>query len=100
MLRRFEALVFGVAMHAPAVPVIDNVTARPLRSADELRRSLVLQVTAPVLFEESLGWLHASGVRRYVQCGPGGALLGFAKRVAKGARFEAFEDAVGESGGG
>jgi [acyl-carrier-protein] S-malonyltransferase len=97
MVAAFAALVGACAVRDPRLPVIDNVTARPLESADEVRRSLVAQVTAPVLFEESLGRLAAGGTARYVQCGPGKSLLAFARRVAPGAAMQTFEEAAGDA---
>ena len=88
----FARVLEGVEIQPPGLPVIDNVSARPLESADAVRHSLLAQVTAPVLFEESLRWLAARDVDRYVQCGPGKQLLGFARRLLPGARGETFDE--------
>jgi [acyl-carrier-protein] S-malonyltransferase len=54
----------------------------------------VLQVSAPVLFEESLRYLVERGIDEFVQCGPGRSVLDFAKRVLPSARLLPFEEAA------
>ncbi|MEM7411004.1 MAG: ACP S-malonyltransferase [Myxococcota bacterium] len=89
----FRRCLEAVPFRAPELPVIDNVSARPLESADAVRDALLEQVTAPVLFEESLCWLAERGdVDRAIQCGPGKQLLGFARRILREARGETFDE--------
>jgi [acyl-carrier-protein] S-malonyltransferase len=92
MVPEFTALLESAQVSDPLLPVIDNVTARPLRTAAEVRRSLAAQITAPVRFEQSLQWLKEQGVDAYVHCGPGRGPLGFAKRVDAKAKLSQFED--------
>lgn len=94
MLPAFAALAATVPFADPCLPVIDNVTARPLADAAAARQSLIEQITAPVRFEESLHYLVEAGVDRFVQCGPGDALLAFAKRVNRKANLLTFEEAA------
>ena len=74
--------------------MVDNVGARPLTDAASVRRSLVLQVSAPVLFEESLRFLVERGAGEFVQCGPGRNVLEFVKRIHPAARVLPFEEAA------
>lgn len=78
MLPEFADLVAATPIAEPRIPVIDNVTAEPLTDAAAIRRSLVDQIVAPVLFEESLITLARMGVERFIGCGPGAAALKFA----------------------
>jgi [acyl-carrier-protein] S-malonyltransferase len=94
MVPPFTALVDKASFRDPRVPVIDNVGARPLTDAASVRRSLVLQVSAPVLFEESLRFLVERGADEFVQCGPGRSVLDFVKRIHTGARVLPFEEAA------
>lgn len=91
MVPPFAQLVERSNIVDPKLPVIDNVTALPLTDAASVRESLVRQVTAPVLFEESLDYMVGIGVDHFTQCGPGKSLLGFAQRVSRTARTETFE---------
>ena len=94
MVPPFTALVEKTSFRDPTVPVIDNVGARPLTDAASVRRALVLQVSAPVLFEESLRYLVERGVDEFVQCGPGKHVLGFVGRIHSGATLLPFEEAA------
>jgi len=76
-----------VALQAPAVPVISNVTAEPHGGPDEIRRRMVEQVTSSVLWEASIRHLLAQGFTRFIELGPGTALSGFMKRIDKSAQM-------------
>jgi [acyl-carrier-protein] S-malonyltransferase len=65
----------------PSVTVISNVTAEPHGSPDKIVDGLVQQVTSSVRWEESIRYLLARGVARFIEFGPGTALTGFLKRI-------------------
>ena len=91
MVPQFTRLVEAAEIFDPKLPVIDNVTARPLPDAASVRESLIQQLTRPVLFEESLDYLVGEGVDHFIQCGAGKSLLSFAQRVSRTAKTETFE---------
>ena len=91
MVPQFTQLVDAVEIMDPKLPVIDNVTARPLCDAASVRESLIQQLTRPVLFEESLDFMVTEGVDHFIQCGAGKSLLSFAQRVSRSAKTETFE---------
>jgi len=76
-----EALA-AVTILAPSVPIVANVLAFPISDPDEIRSRLVQQVTGMVRWRESVGWLAANGVDRFVEIGAGKVLSGLAKRIA------------------
>jgi [acyl-carrier-protein] S-malonyltransferase len=80
--RMAEALA-GVAIAAPAVPLVANVVAEPVRDVEDIRRLLVRQVTGRVRWRESVGWMAGSGVTEFVEVGAGKALSGMIRRIAK-----------------
>jgi [acyl-carrier-protein] S-malonyltransferase len=65
------------------LPVIANVSARPVRQPDEIRRALIAQVASPVLWEQSVRAIFDSGIRRFVEIGPGTALCGMVRRTVE-----------------
>ena len=68
---------------APSVAVVANVTARPERDPEVLRRLLVEQVTGRVRWRESMEWMAGEGgVTRFAEIGSGKVLTGMAKRIA------------------
>jgi [acyl-carrier-protein] S-malonyltransferase len=66
------------------VPVVLNVTGRPERKAEALRRALIEQVTRPVRWVESVIHMKEMGVESLLELGPGRVLSGLAKRIVPG----------------
>ena len=80
----------SAAIQGPVVPVVANVTARPVSDADAIRRLLVEQVTGRVRWRESVEWMATEGgVTRFVEVGSGKVLTGMAKRIAPDAESQA-----------
>lgn len=70
----------------PIVPIVLNVTGRPTVSGAEIKAALVEQITAPVLWEQSIRWVIAQGVSTFWEFGPGSVLTGLLKRIDPEAR--------------
>jgi [acyl-carrier-protein] S-malonyltransferase len=64
-----------------SVPVIANVSARPLQDPDEIRAALVEQLTGSVRWEESIRHAVAMGAERLIEIGPGTVLAGLFRRI-------------------
>ena len=69
----------------PKVPLVANVSARPLSDPEAIRASLVAQVTGAVRWRESVQLMSARGVDRFVEIGAGKVLAGLIKRIATNA---------------
>lgn len=80
-----------VTMQRPAVPVVANVGAAPLSDPDQIRASLVAQVTGTVRWRECVAYMAGHGVKRFYEVGAGKVLTGLAKKNAP----EATASAVG-----
>ena len=63
------------------IPVYANVTARPVRTSEEIRSLLEQQLTNPVRWEESIRAMIADGATQFVEVGPGKVLQGLVKRI-------------------
>ncbi|RPI06375.1 MAG: [acyl-carrier-protein] S-malonyltransferase [Ignavibacteriae bacterium] len=63
------------------VPVYSNVTAQPMRRADEIRAMLVRQLTSPVRWEEMTAHMIHDGAASMIEIGPGKVLQGLIKRI-------------------
>lgn len=74
------------------VPVVANVSAAPVRTANEIRRALLAQVASPVRWEESVRRMYADGVRIFVEFGPGTTLSGMIARTVGDAKVCHVED--------
>ncbi|NNE25144.1 MAG: ACP S-malonyltransferase [Rhizobiales bacterium] len=75
----------GVEMHAPSVPLVANVLARPVSDPAEIRDCLIEQVTGTVRWRECVGYMADEGVDLFCELGAGKVLSGMVKRNAEGA---------------
>jgi len=73
----------ALAVAAPRIPIVANVTAEPTSDPVVIKRLLIDQVTAPVRWEESVQKLAALGVTRAYELGAGSVLKGLVKRIAE-----------------
>ncbi len=70
---------------APAVPLVANVTADQMSAPDDIRQSLVAQVTGMVRWRESVGFMIENGVDTLYELGAGKVLSGLARRIHRDA---------------
>ena len=76
-------------INCPSVPVVNNVTARPVTDADQIRGDLVTQVTGRVRWRESIEWMAGKndgegGIETFAEPGCGKVLTQMLKRIVKG----------------
>jgi [acyl-carrier-protein] S-malonyltransferase len=64
-------------------PVVTNVEAEPESQGARFAELLEAQVTAPVRFAEMVRRMHALGVTRLLEIGPGRVLTGLAARIER-----------------
>jgi [acyl-carrier-protein] S-malonyltransferase len=81
-----------LALRDPEVPLVNNVDAKIVRTADACRAGLERQVSGAVRWQESVELLSAQGVDTFVEIGPGAVLSGLVRKTAKGARVLNVED--------
>lgn len=72
-----------VEIRSCRIPVVANATAADVREPDEIKRTLLDQLTGTVFFEDSIRKLVADGVTRFIELGPGKVLAGLIKRIAR-----------------
>lgn len=71
----------ATSLRRPSVPLVANATAGPLTDPDEIRDALGRQLTSPVRWTESVRWMIAQGVTRFVEVGPKEVLTGLLRRI-------------------
>ena len=76
----------------PQVPLVNNVHAQVVTSASAVREGLKHQVSAPVLWEESIRRLLREGVELFVEVGPGKVLSGLVRQIDRAAECLRVED--------
>lgn len=73
-------------------PLVNNVDARIVRGAAEVRDGLVRQVSGAVRWQESIERLVQEGVTTFVEIGPGTVLSGLVRKIHRDARVLNVED--------
>ena len=64
------------------MPLINNAEAKPIVKAADIQASLVRQLPSSVLWEDSVKAMAATGVKTFVEIGPGTVLTGLIRRIA------------------
>ena len=64
------------------IPVVGNVAARALRSAEDLRQDIQSQMQSRVRWSETILLLTGQGIASFVEVGTGNVLLGLVRRIA------------------
>jgi [acyl-carrier-protein] S-malonyltransferase len=78
-----EKALAAATLNKPVIPVVANVTARPISEPVDIRRLLVEQVTGRVRWRECVQWMATEGgVTKFVETGAGKQLSGMVKRNA------------------
>ena len=80
IVRSFRGELDAVAFRPPDIPVIGNVYARPISFVD-FRDELEAQLTSQVRWVETIQYVAAQGVARFVEVGPGDVLAGLVRRI-------------------
>ena len=75
-----------------SVPLVNNVRAEEVRSGSEARRGLIDQIPSPVLWDDSVRRMIATGVDTFVEVGPGKVLGGLLRQIDRGLSAANVED--------
>jgi len=81
--KELEAAIEETHFSEPICPVYQNVTASAVNSAAEIKKNLVLQLTAPVKWTQTVEKMLADGATNFYEVGPGKVLQGLVKKVNK-----------------
>lgn len=91
---RMAADLAALAFRDLHLPLVNNVDARLVRAAADVRDGLVRQVSGAVRWQESVELLVREGVTTFVEIGPGTVLSGLVKKIHRDARTLNVEDAA------
>jgi [acyl-carrier-protein] S-malonyltransferase len=81
VIAAFSKVVSNVVFEPPAIPVISNVTARPLTDVGSIRQELVKQLRNCIQWQGSVEYMMHNGVTTFYEIGPGSVLSGLIKRI-------------------
>jgi [acyl-carrier-protein] S-malonyltransferase len=74
--------VDAVAMNAPKIPVIGNVQATVLKTAEDARADIKAQMQSRVRWTDTVKAMSEMGIKSFVEVGTGTVLGGLIKRIA------------------
>ena len=83
-----------INISSPKFPVICNVTGKPVLTASEIKQNLIQQVSASVLWEDSIKLILSKGVINFIEFGPGKVLKGLMRRIDSRAQVVNIEKAA------
>lgn len=74
--KQLAEAIEATTFHTPICPIYQNVDARPHTDTDEIKQNLLLQLTSPVRWTDSVLQMKADGMTEFEECGPGQVLTG------------------------
>lgn len=89
---KLEAVLNEMTIEDAKIPVIANVTAKPMSLASEMKGKLIEQLYSPVLWEDSVQTMIELGVDTFIEIGPGKVLSGLVKKVDRSVKTYSISD--------
>ena len=83
--KEMEDKINKIKFSSPKFMIISNVTAKPEAEINKIKKLLVEQIFSTVKWRESLIEMSNTGIKNYIEIGPGKVLSGMVKRTIKGA---------------
>ncbi|WP_431162646.1 ACP S-malonyltransferase [Flagellimonas beolgyonensis] len=76
------AAIENTKFGTPSCPIYQNVTTTAVSDAGEIKKNLILQLTAPVKWTQSVQQMVKDGATHFVEVGPGKVLQGLVKKIS------------------
>lgn len=75
------AAIEATTFSEPICPVYQNVTATAVSDASEIKKNLIIQLTAPVKWTQTVQQMIADGASSFTEVGPGNVLIGLVGKI-------------------
>ncbi|MCB0458905.1 MAG: ACP S-malonyltransferase [Flavobacteriaceae bacterium] len=75
------AAIENTIFSKPLCPIYQNVTASAVNNADEIKKNLISQLTAPVRWTQSVQQMIKDGATEFTEVGPGKVLQGLVRKI-------------------
>ena len=75
----------------PVCPIYQNYNAKPETDKESIKRNLLLQLTSPVLWSQSVNRMIKDGYKSFYELGPGNTLQGLIRKIDSEATTEKLE---------
>ncbi len=79
--KRFGEVLKKCNIKNTKISSVTNTSAKLIHKADDIRKSLVIQLSNPVLWEDCVRTIASSKINLFIEVGPGKVLTGLVKRI-------------------
>ena len=79
----FKKFVKKLDFKNPNIPIIANITGKPIFDSDSIQKEIVSQICECVQWEKTMKFMIEDGITNFIEIGPGTALSSMAKRMGK-----------------
>lgn len=91
-LEAYNHALDGAAFQSPTIPIIGNVHAKRLTTAEEVRTDLRAQLISRVRWTETIERMLREGVNTFLEIGSGSVLIGLLRRIDRSAKGIALDE--------
>lgn len=85
--KRLERAILDTRFETPICPVYQNVTGIAATDTLDIQQNLIAQLTAPVLWTQSIGQMINDGATDFSEVGPGKVLRGLVRKINSSANI-------------
>jgi [acyl-carrier-protein] S-malonyltransferase len=78
-----KTAIQSASFYQPVCPVYQNVVARAVMDAEEIKQNLINQLTGPVKWTQTIQAMVADGATQFTEVGPGKVLQGLIQKISK-----------------
>ena len=78
---KMNQFLSGVTFNKPLFPIIQNFNAQLVDNPTELKQNLVQQVSAPVLWTQTMKLMESKSWMTGIECGHGSVVKGLFKKM-------------------
>ena len=82
------AAIENTTFNSPICPIYQNVTTTAVTDANEIKKNLISQLTAPVKWTQSVQQMIADGATHFTEVGPGKVLQGLLRKIDRSVTTE------------
>ncbi|CAN5372620.1 ACP S-malonyltransferase [soil metagenome] len=90
-LEGLKKKVDEIKFSAPVCPFYSNSTGKATTDAEVVKKNLILQLTSPVRWTQTLLNMENAGITEFIEVGPGKVLQGLVKRTVSNANISGYQ---------
>lgn len=89
--KKLESAINKIDFSSPICPIYQNVNAKASINKNEIKNNLILQLTSPVLWSQSIEAMCLNSAATFIEVGPGKVLQGLVKKINSNVSLESFD---------